>query len=247
MTWSIIALDPETGFAGIAIATRFFAVGAVCPYTAAGAGAISTQALVNPTLGPRGLALMRDGYAAPAVLDMLLCPDQGRAQRQVHLLDRNGRGAAHTGADCIDWAGHVVADGVSIAGNMLAGKEVIAETLATYQASPELPFVERLLAAMDAGEAAGGDKRGKQSAALLIQGPEPWPRLDLRVDDHADPLVELRRLYGVARERFVPYSYAFPTAERPWGIADRDVIERLVERHAGQPLQRSVPIPEAQH
>ena len=94
---------------------------------------------------------------------------------------------------------------------------------------------------MDAGEAAGGDKRGKQSAALLIQGPEPYPRLDLRVDDHPDPLGELRRLYAVARERFVPYSYAFPTLERPYGIADRDLIERLVERYAGRPLQRTVP------
>jgi uncharacterized Ntn-hydrolase superfamily protein len=244
MTWSIIALDPETGFHGIAIATRFFAVGAVCPYTAAGAGAISTQALVNPTLGPRGLALLRDGVPAPTVLDMLVRPDEGRAQRQVHLLDRDGRNAAHTGDHCIDWAGHVVADGVSVAGNMLAGEGVVAETLATYQASAALPFVERLLTAMNAGEAAGGDKRGKQSAALMIQGPEPYRRLDLRVDDHPDPLAELRRLYGVARERFVPYSYAFPTAERPWGILDRDVIERLVERHAGEPLHRTVPIPE---
>lgn len=244
MTWSIVALDSDTGFHGIAIATRFFAVGAVCPHTAPGAGAVSTQALVNPTLGPRGLALMRDGYPATAVLDMLVLPDEGRAQRQVHLLDRDGRGAAHTGNDCVDWAGHVVADRVSVAGNMLAGEAVIAETLATYQANLDLPFVERLLAAMDAGEAAGGDKRGKQSAALLIQGPEPYHRLDLRVDDHPDPLAELRRLYGVARERFVPYSYAFPTAKRPWGIADREIIERLVERHAGEPPRPSAPIAE---
>lgn len=239
MTWSLIAKDPDTGFFGIAIATRFFAVGALCPYAEGGVGAISTQALVNPTLGPRGLALLREGCRAPDSLEMLIRADQGSAVRQVHMVDRDGRTAAYTGGECVDWAGHRSGEsGVSVAGNMLAGAQVIEATHEAYRAHADLPFVERLLAAMDAGEAAGGDKRGKQSAALLIQGDEPYPRLDLRVDDHAEPLQELRRLYGVAQQRFIPYSYAFPRPERPFGITDRALIERIVERDAGKPPQK---------
>lgn len=245
MTWSLIAKDPETGFFGIAIATRFFAVGALCPYTEGGVGAISTQALTNPTLGPRGLALLREGQHARDALDMLIRADEGRAVRQVHIMDRDGRTAAYTGGDCVPWAGHLTGtSGLSVAGNMLTGARVIEETLATYQANAELPFVERLLAAMDAGEAAGGDKRGRQSAALLIQGDEPYPRLNIRVDDHGAPLAELRRLYGVAKERFIPYSYAFPRPGRPHGITDRAVIDAMTEREAGRPPRRDVPSPE---
>ncbi|MGH6914836.1 MAG: DUF1028 domain-containing protein [Geminicoccaceae bacterium] len=242
MTWSIVAKDQATGLFGIAIATRFFAVGALCPYAEARTGAVSTQALVNPTLGPRALALLREGLSAADTLAMLVRADEGRAQRQVHLVDRHGRAAAHTGEECIDWAGHRTGEGVSVAGNMLAGPQVVGETFAAYQSGLGLPFVERLLAAMDAGEAAGGDKRGKQSAALLIQGEEPYPRLSLRVDDHPEPLAELRRLYGVARERFIPFSRGFPTSERPYGIIDRALIERIIERDAGKPLERDAPI-----
>jgi uncharacterized Ntn-hydrolase superfamily protein len=246
MTWSIVARDPETGLYGIAIASRFFAVGAVCPWTAGKAGAISTQALVNPALGALGLALMGDGIPAPAVLDMMIGADQGRAARQVHLIDAAGRTAAYTGAECVDWAGDRTREGVSVAGNMLAGAAVVEDTLATYLDNMNMPFVERLLAALDAGQAAGGDKRGKQSAALRIQGPEPYTRLDMRVDDHAEPFVELRRLYEVARERFIPFSRAFPTPERPYGITDRALIEMIIERDTGKSLTMDAPIPEVQ-
>jgi len=244
MTWSIIARDPATGLFGIAIASRFLAVGALCPWTEGGVGAVATQALVNPALGPRGLALMREGHRAPAVRDMLRDGDQGRAARQLHVIDGSGMTAAFTGEDCVPWAGHRAADSVSVAGNMLAGAAVVDQTLAAYRANLGEPFVERLLAAMDGGEAAGGDKRGKQAAALLIQGPEPYPRLDLRVDDHGDPLAELRRLYGIARERFIPFSRAFPTPERPYGLTDRDYIEKIIERDAGKPLSLDAPLPE---
>lgn len=244
MTWSIVALDPDTGFHAIAVATRFFAVGALCPWAEGGAGAISTQALINPNLGPRGLALLRQGSSAKSACDLLVRGDEGRAHRQLNLVDAHGQSAAYTGEDCIDWAGHRSGEAVSVAGNMLAGPAVVNDTLATYRARMALPIVERLLLAMDAGEKAGGDKRGRQSAALLVQGPETYPRLDLRVDDHEDPLAELRRLYGIARQRFLPFTAIFPTAERPYGIIDRVLIEKIIESDAGKPLQRDVPIPE---
>ena len=245
MTWSIIARDAETGFYGIAISSRFFAVGAVCPRTEAKVGAISTQALVNPTLGSFGLALLRDGIHPAVAIEMMMAADEGRAARQVHLMNAAGRSAAYTGADCVDWAGHRTREDASVAGNMLAGAAVIEDTLASYLENLGQPFVERLLGALDAGQAAGGDKRGKQSAALVIQGPEPYTRLNLRVDDHAEPFVELRRLYEVAQERFIPFSRAFPTPERPYGITDRAVIEKIIERDAGKPLALDAPIPEA--
>ncbi|MHA1527982.1 MAG: DUF1028 domain-containing protein, partial [Alphaproteobacteria bacterium] len=134
---------------------------------------------------------------------------------------------------------------ISVAGNMLAGPQVVAETLAAYQANPDLPIVERLLTAMQAGEDAGGDKRGKQAAALRIQGPECYARLDIRADDHADPLAELRRLYGVAQERSIPFSASLARRARPYGILDRDIIEKIIERDCGKPLAAEVEIPEA--
>ena len=242
MTWSIVAKDPATGLFGIAIATRFFAVGSLCPWASRN-GAISTQAMMNPLFGPRGLALLEEGLRAPDIRDMLVAADQGRAARQVHLVDAAGQPAAYTGAECVDWCGHDSGPGVSVAGNMLAGPAVVGETLAAYEKALDQPFVERMLAAMDAGEAAGGDKRGKQSAALLIQGEEPYPRLSLRVDDHVDPLPELRRLYEVAKQRFIGFSAGFPRPERPHGITDRAYLETIVEATAGQPLGRNIALP----
>lgn len=244
MTWSIIAKDCDSDLLAIAIASRFFAVGALCPWAEGTLGAICTQAMLNPFLGPRGLALLREGFAPSDVLGMLLRADEGYAARQVHVMDAEGRTAAHTGDACVRWCGHLTEEGVSVAGNMLAGPQVIADTLSTYKARLDLPIVERLLAAMEAGEAAGGDKRGKQSAAILIQGEKPFPLLDIRVDDHTDPLPELRRLYDVARERFIPYSVAFPCRERPHGITDRAFLETIIEREAGKPLGSEIHVPE---
>lgn len=244
MTWSIIAKDPETGFFGIAIASRFFAVGMLCPWAEGGVGAVCTQALMNPMLGSRGLGLLREGFHAADVRDMLAASDRVIDQRQLHVMDAAGTTAAHTGDNCVDWCGHRSEPGLSVAGNMLAGPQVVARTFETFQEAADQPIVERLLTAMEAGEAAGGDKRGKQSAALLIQGPEPYPRLDIRADDHADPLAELRRLYAVAQERFIPFSAAFPRPERPYGLTDRALIEKIIERDAGKPLMREAEIPE---
>jgi uncharacterized Ntn-hydrolase superfamily protein len=224
MTWSILARDPATGAFGVAVATKFFAVGALCPH-ASGAGALATQALVNPTFGPRGLRLLAEGIGAPHVVAALIEGDEGRDTRQLHVLDRNGLMAAYTGAACVDWCGHTIAADHSVAGNMLAGPRVIAETSAAYAANATLPFPRRLIAALKAGEAAGGDKRGKQSAALVIAGEEEWPLLDLRVDDHADPLAELERLERVSRERFVHFRQFLPTRANPAGVYDRAKID----------------------
>ena len=229
MTWSIVARDADGAF-GVAVASRFFAVGALCPYARSGVGAISTQALVNPGYGPRGLDLLEQGLAAADAIALLVAGDEGREHRQVHLIDRAGQSAAHTGARCIDWCGHRAYDGFSVGGNMLAGPRVLDDTAAAYQSQAAKPFAERLLAAMAAGEAAGGDKRGKQAAALLIHTTETYPFLDLRVDDHSEPIAELRRLYDASLERFQPFLACLPSVARPAGITDRTVIEAEVER-----------------
>ena len=225
MTWSIIARDSATGQIGIAVATKFFAVGARVPHIAAGIGAVATQALVNPYYGIDGLTMLREGKSPDAIVAALIAPDDGRESRQLHIMDAQGRIAAHTGKDCVDWCGHVNGDGFSIAGNMLAGEAVLDDTAKAYAANKDLPFAQRLIAAMRAGEAAGGDKRGKQSAALLIHDREEWSALDLRVDDHADPLAELERLERVSRERWVHFREFLPTRNNPAGITDRATIE----------------------
>ena len=167
---------------------------------------------------------------APEVVKRLTAPDEGREQRQLHVIDAAGRIGQHTGAECVDWAGAVAGDGFSVAGNMLSNEKVIRETAKAYQGSQK-SFAERLVAALEAGEAAGGDKRGRQSAALLIYSTEEYPQLSLRVDDHADPLAELRRLYEKAHELFIPYLGCGPSKARPWGILDRAAIEQEIARY----------------
>jgi uncharacterized Ntn-hydrolase superfamily protein len=229
MTWSIIARDSATGQFGIAVATRFFAVGARVPHIAAGIGAVATQALVNPYYGIDGVKLLREGRAPGEIVATLLAADSGRETRQLHIMDATGRIASHTGRECVDWCGHIQGDGFSIAGNMLAGAAVLDDTATAYVANAKLPFARRLIAAMFAGEAAGGDKRGKQSAALLIHGEEEWSALDLRVDDHADPLRELERLEAVSRERWVHFRQFLPTRQNPAGVTDREIIDAGIE------------------
>jgi uncharacterized Ntn-hydrolase superfamily protein len=229
MTWSIIARDPSTGQFGIAVATRFFAVGACVPHIAPRIGAIATQALVNPYYGIDGLKLLREGRPPREIIDTLVAADAGRESRQVHLMDASGSIASHTGSDCVGWCGHLEGNGFSIAGNMLVRSRVLEDTAQTYLAAEALPFPQRLIAAMRSGEAAGGDKRGKQSAALLIHADEEWPALDLRVDDHADPLAELERLEQVSRERWVHFRNFLPSRNNPAGITDRKIIEASIE------------------
>lgn len=235
MTWSIIARD-ASGHVGVAIASRFFAVGALCVHTQGGVGAVATQALVNPRYGRAGLALLAAGQGADTVVQQLTAADDGRAQRQLHVLPWRGAPAAHTGADCVGWCGHLLRpDGDephSVAGNMLVGAEVIEATAAAFVARRGQPLAERLIAALVAGDAAGGDKRGRQSAAVRVQGDEDYPTLDLRVDDHDNPFAELQRLHARSLERFQPFVACLPRRADPHGELDRARIEAAINRFA---------------
>lgn len=229
MTWSILARDPATGEIGGAVATRFFAVGAICLHIEGQVGAIATQALINPMYGVRGLPRLRAGEAPEDVAAALLGADAGRESRQLHILDARGRRAHHTGAECVDWCGGVAAADVSVAGNMLAGPAVVQATLDAFLATPG-PLALRLLAALDAGEAAGGDKRGRQSAALKICSRDPYPDLDIRADDHPAPLEELRRLHAVSQERYAGFRRFLAGADSPCGVFDRAVIDAALAK-----------------
>lgn len=234
MTWSLIARDASGAF-GVVVASKFFAVGALCPHARSGVGALATQALVNPLYASVALDALASGFAPTAIIERLTAADEGRDHRQLHLIGAHGQAAAYTGSACIDWCGHLAGDGFSVAGNMLAGPQVIEATARAYEANSSLPFAERLITALAAGEAAGGDKRGKQAAALLTYTTEDYCALDIRVDDHAEPIQELQRLYGKSLERYQPFSTCLPSRSRPAGITDRAVIEAEITRfHAAR-------------
>ena len=235
MTWSILVRDSATGALGAAVATRFFAVGALCIHVEGGVAALATQALINPMYAVHGLSRLRAGEAPEAVAAALLAADAGREHRQLHILDAQGRIAQHTGCDCVTWCGSVRGADVSVAGNMLAGPAVVEATLSAFQgASGDL--AERLLTALEAGEAAGGDKRGKQSAALKICTDDPYPDLDIRADDHPDPLAELRRLHRVSQERFSVFRRFMAGSLSPCGVFDRVVIDAAIARDGKPPV-----------
>jgi uncharacterized Ntn-hydrolase superfamily protein len=229
MTWSILARD-EAGRLGVAIASRFFAVGALTIHARRGVGVLSTQALMNPLYGPQGLDLLAAGRAPAEVIAMLTGADAGREQRQLHILPAQGRPAAWSGSDCIAWCGQRVEEDFSVAGNMLAGARVIDATAEAFLETRGRPLPERLLAALAAGEAAGGDKRGKQAAALRIHADEDYPQLDLRVDDHEEPVRELQRLYRKSMERAQPFLACLAGRRDAVGITDREEIEARIAR-----------------
>jgi uncharacterized Ntn-hydrolase superfamily protein len=204
MTFSIVAWDAVTGMTGVAVATKHLAVGALVPHARAGVGAIATQAQTNPLLGHHGLQLLEqasrhdspyDSALADHVVHRLLLDDGDRDQRQLHLVNRYGQTAAWTGKDCVDWAGHLTFTNFSVAGNMLVGEAVLLAMAEAYQRAEQEPFCHRLLLALEAGEAAGGDKRGRQSAALYVMNADVYPYLDLRVDHHDQPIAQLRTLF----------------------------------------------------
>jgi uncharacterized Ntn-hydrolase superfamily protein len=209
-TFSIVARDPRGGDLGVAVASKFLAVGSVVPWARAGAGAVATQADANVAFGPEGLRLMEAGRGAAETLAALVAADAQAATRQCGLVDARGGAAAHTGPDCFDWAGHEIGEGFTCQGNILAGPETVAAMATAWREGETLPFPDRLLAALARGEEAGGDRRGRQSAALLIVregggyggGNDRW--LDLRVDDHPTPVTELGRLLGLHR-LYIPH------------------------------------------
>jgi uncharacterized Ntn-hydrolase superfamily protein len=215
----------------MAIASRFFAVGSLCVHSRRTVGALSSQALLNPLYGPAGLDLLAQQLSPEQTIAKLIASDQGRDQRQLHILPFKGLPAAHTGSACVDWCGHRLEDGLSVAGNMLAGPKVIEHTAQAFKDTRGKPMGERLLAALDAGEAAGGDVRGKQAAALKIHNDEDYLQLDLRVDDHEEPFIELRRLYNKSLERFQPFLECLPSRHRPSGITARSEIDAHIEQY----------------
>lgn len=207
MTFSIVAVDRSTGEAGVAVASKFLAVGAVVPWARAGAGAVATQAWANLSYGPGGLDLLAHGHSADAVVQMLTGPDDKRDHRQVGIVDQDGHSAAWTGTECYPWAGHRSGHGYTCQGNILASEAVVAAMAEAFERAGG-PLPERLLAALDAGQSAGGDRRGQQSAALYIAKEKGsyggWldRAIDLRVDDHPAPVVELRKLLELHRLYF---------------------------------------------
>jgi uncharacterized Ntn-hydrolase superfamily protein len=201
MTFSIVACDLRTEEWGVAVASKFIAVGAVVPWLQAGVGAVATQALANTSYGPHALSLLASGMSAREALDRLIAADSGRAERQVGVIDGRGRAATHTGDECMPWAGGRTGRGYAAQGNILAGPGVVDAMADACEHAPPGPLAERLLAALAAGDGAGGDRRGKQSAALRVASPRAGyggfndVKVDLRVDDHAEPVLELQRLY----------------------------------------------------
>jgi len=203
-TFSIAAADPETGESGVAVASRFFAVGSVVPFAKAGVGAVATQSLANTSYGPRGLDLLEKGLSADEVVKVLTRSDGARELRQLGVVAANGDSATFSGSKCNAWAGGRSGPGYAVQGNILTGEDVVAAMENAFLESRGKPLAERLYAAIVAGDAKGGDSRGRQSAVLVVvrakagYGGYTDRAIDLRVDDHADPIVELGRLVGLA-------------------------------------------------
>ena len=202
-TYSIVACDLEAGQWGVAVQSKFLAVGSVVPWAEPRVGAIATQAYANPRYGPDGLALLREGVPASEVVERLTGADEGRAERQLGVVDAHGGSATWTGPGCSEWAGGRTGPGYAAQGNILVGEETVAALASTFEETGHLPLVQRLLECLAAAQAAGGDRRGQQSASLLVvERDGGYARLsdllvDLRVDDHERPIEELRRIYAL--------------------------------------------------
>jgi uncharacterized Ntn-hydrolase superfamily protein len=229
-TYSIAACDLDAGQWGVTTQSKFLAVGSVVPWAEPGVGAIATQAYANPRYGPDGLALLREGLSAQEVVDRLTEPDDDREHRQVGVVDGHGGSASFTGGECMDWAGGLTGPCFAAQGNILVGEGTVAALAATFTATTGRPLAERLLECLAAAQAAGGDRRGQQSAALLVvERDGGYGRLsdvlvDLRVDDHERPVAELARLYGI-------HSLLFGrTPKADWIEVDEALRAELVER-----------------
>ncbi|MFL5964991.1 MAG: DUF1028 domain-containing protein, partial [Gaiellaceae bacterium] len=207
-TYSIVACDLEAAQWGVAVQSKFLAVGSVVPWAEPNVGAIATQSYANPRYGPDGLALLRSGKSAQETIDALTAADDGRADRQVGIVDGHGRGATFTGPGCLDWAGGRTGEAYAAQGNILVSDATVGALATTFESNAHLELAERLIECLAAAQAAGGDRRGQQSASLLVVAKDGgYARLsdsvvDLRVDDHERPIVELRRIYALHRELF---------------------------------------------
>jgi uncharacterized Ntn-hydrolase superfamily protein len=231
-TYSIAACDLLAGQWGVATQSKFLAVGSVVPWAEPHVGAVATQAYANPRYGPDGMALLREGLSAEEAVDRLTSADDGRDHRQLGVVDREGRGASYTGSECLDWAGGRTGTGYAAQGNILVSGETVDALAETFESTVGTPLAERLLDCLDAAEAAGGDSRGQQSAALLVVKKDGGYAnlsdvvIDLRVDDHERPLEELRRLYGLHDAIFGQ------TPREEWVSVDEQLADELGERLA---------------
>ena len=201
-TFSVTARCPRTGQFGVVVASKYLAVGAVVPFVRAGVGAVATQARGNALFGPEGLDLMAGGTSPEDIIRQFARTDSDWEHRQVHMTDAEGRGACHTGEQTVEWAGHRTGENCTLAGNILTGPEVLEAMLEALQADPEEPLACRLMAALRAGDRAGGDRRGKQSAALVVIDTEPYPIVNVRVDDHPEATRELARIFDLFQKAF---------------------------------------------
>ena len=227
-TFSVAARCPRTGMLGVAVSTAVPAVGAICPFIKPGVGAITTQSWVNPYLGIDGLKLLESGLSAQEALDRLIAEDPGREVRQLGIVDAKGRSAAFTGKECVHWAGHEIGNGFSVQGNMLVSAATVEKMAVATRDSLTLGLPERLMLILEAGQAAGGDKRGKQSAALKVFHLEEYPWLDLRVDEHRNPVAELRRVFEIAAKQLLPFVGGMPSRSNPLGGIPAEVTEMLM-------------------
>lgn len=227
MTFSIAARCPRTGMVGVAVSTAVPGVGGICPFVREGVGAIATQARVNPYLGIDGLELLARGLPAEEVARRLTEGDAGRDVRQLGMVDGEGRSAAWTGKDCTPWCGHVTGDGFAAQGNLLTGEPVIAAMADAFARTQGLDLPERLLVCLEAGQAQGGDKRGRQSASVKVLWKEPYPWVDLRVDEHRHPVAELRRVFEVARHQLLPFTAGMPKRDDPLGSLPEELTRIL--------------------
>ena len=236
MTWSIVTHDPASGAFAVAVATCNFAVGASVPHIRPGVGAVASQSFSNRYLGPAILDAMARGLTPEQAIRGAVASDEGHGLRQVHAIDSHGRTAVWTGENCGMWCGHKAGPSVSVAGNMLANEAVVGDTLATFLAQDGLKLPERLLAAMQAGQRAGGDARGQQSAAMRLFTTEDFPDLCIRTDDHPTPLDELDRLLKLWRRDREPGLASQPRRADPAGAIDLDAIDARFKA-AGSPLR----------
>lgn len=227
-TFSISARCARTGMLGTAVSTAVPGVGGICCFVEPEVGAIATQSWVNPYLGIDGLKLLKEGKTAQEALDMLVKDDPGRDVRQLGLVDAAGRSAAWSGIACTSWFGHITGPDYSVQGNMLVGEETVRVMAAAFEASGSLGLPERLVTVLEAGQKAGGDKRGRQSAALLIYKTEDYPYLSLRVDEHPYPVSELRRVFEVARHQLLPFVDGMPSRKNPLGGLPKEVTDMLM-------------------